>query len=317
MIPALPEITLVFTSLFIQGLPFLFLGAFVSGIVSTFLPIQKLIAWMPKHPLKSAAVGILAGFIFPTCECVGVPLIRRLTMKGLPLSAALTYLFVGPAVNPIALTSTWLAFSFEGPLQAVLIRITGAIIVALILALTLNRMGKMWVLKPEILAAPTQNSHVLDTPFNAAPWFQTKYPRLASALQITLSDFLNVSFFYLIGALASAVVQTSASAFLGQTGLGSASIPFMMMVAVVSSVCSSADAFVAKSYISMSQAALFAFLWIGPVLDLKLMIVYQSFFQRRAILLLAALAICSVLILALLFNELPQDFFYTLFGIYG
>lgn len=313
MIPLLPEITLIFTSLFIQGLPFLFLGALVSGIVSTFLPIQKLIAWMPKHPLKSAAVGIFAGFLFPTCECVGLPLVRRLTMKGLPLSAALTYLFVSPAVNPIALTSTWLAFSFEGPVQAVALRIVGAIIIALILALTLNRMGKTWVLKPEILAAPAPNSHLTDAPLRAAHWLQNKYPRLANALQITLSDFLNVSIFYLIGALASAVIQTTASTFLGQTGMGSAGIPFMMFVAVVSSVCSSADAFVAKSYISMSQAALFAFLWLGPVIDLKLLIVYQSFFQRRAILLLAALAIVSVLVLALLLNQLPPDFIYTLF----
>lgn len=303
----LPEITLLFISLFVQGIPFLFLGALVSGLVSAFLPVQQFIAWMPRHPLPSALLGILAGLIFPSCECVGLPLVRRLIMKGLPLCAALAYLFAGPAINPIALGSTWLAFAFEDPAMALLLRLSGSVLIALILALVLNRLGATWVVRPEVVSG--QNTGSQASPAEAAIWLSSRHPRLATALQITLSDFLAVSLFYIAGSLLAALAQTYAGAVLGDMGNSATAIPFMMLAAVISSVCSSADAFVAKSYIGMSQAATFAFLWIGPVLDLKLLMVYRSFFQQRAILLLSALVILLVLVLALSLNRLPPELF--------
>ncbi|MDZ4789051.1 MAG: permease [Blastochloris sp.] len=308
MLPHLPEITLIFTSLFIQGLPFLFLGALISGLVSSFLPIEKLIAWMPRHPLKSACLGLCAGLVFPSCECIGLPLVRRLTRKGLPLSAGLAYLFAGPAINPIALSSTWLAFSFEDPITAICLRLIGAILIALILALSLHRMGRTWVLRPEVLATTPTNEHLTQSPVIAASWLQARFPRLANAVQITLVDFLNVSLFYIFGALIAATVQTMGSTFLNQTGTGLLGIPLMMLAAILSSVCSSADAFVAKSYVNVSLAATFAFLWIGPVLDLKLIVIYHSFFQRRAIVLLTILTLVSVFLLALALSVIPADY---------
>jgi uncharacterized membrane protein YraQ (UPF0718 family) len=305
----LPEITVLFISLFVQGIPFLFLGALVSGLVSAFLPVQSFIAWMPRHPLKAALLGVLAGLILPSCECVGLPLVRRLTMKGLPLCAALAYLFAGPAVNPIALGSTWLAFAFEDPALAVLLRMGGSMLVALILALVLNRLGPTWVLRPEILLSSTNSPQEPNPPAEVSLWFRSRFPRLANALQITLTDFLNVSLFYIAGSLLAATAQTYAGAFLGQAGGSVMGIPLMMLTAILSSVCSSADAFVAKSYIGMSQAATFAFLWIGPVLDLKLLLVYRSFFQKRAILVLSALAVLTVLLLSLSLNRLPPELF--------
>jgi uncharacterized membrane protein YraQ (UPF0718 family) len=309
MTSRLPEITLLFISLFVQGLPFLFLGALISGLVSSFLPIRQFISWMPKSPLASALLGILAGLVFPSCECVGLPLVRRLTMKGLPLCAALAYLFAGPAINPIALGSTWLAFSFEDPAIAVLLRFSGSVLVALILALVLNRLGATWVVRPEVISASGSNENLETAPAEAALWLRSRHPRLAAAMQITLSDFLTVSLFYIAGSLLAALAQTYAGAFLGDMGNTPSAIPLMMLAAILSSVCSSADAFVAKSYVGMSQAATFAFLWIGPVLDLKLLMVYRSFFQPRAILLLSALAILIVLLLALSLNRLPPELF--------
>ncbi|NJK90735.1 MAG: hypothetical protein HC904_02210 [Blastochloris sp.] len=303
----LPEIILLFISLFIQGLPFLLIGALASGFVSAFLPIQRFISWVPRHPLKAALAGTLAGLLIPSCECVGLPLVRRLCIKGLPLSAALAFLFAGASINPIALSSTWLAFSFEGPTQALLIRLGGAVLLVLALALLLQRLGPVRILRPELIsgqANPNPANLVLP-----APWLQTRHPRLAVMLNISFNDFCNVVLFYLFGSLLAASVQVFLTPLLGENLHGSWGIPFMMSSSILSSICSSADAFVAKSYPGVAPAAVFAFLWIGPVLDLKLLVVYRSFFQTRAIVFLATLSILLVFIMALLLDRVPPEWF--------
>jgi uncharacterized protein len=305
----LSEVALIFTSLFIQGLPFLIFGALVSGLVSAFLPIQQWIAWMPRHPLPSALLGILAGFIFPSCECIGLPLVRRLTIKGLPLSAGLAYLFASPAINPIALTSTWLAFSFEDPLVATLLRLSGSALIALIIALALHRLGPTLCCRPEVIS-PSANEWSDSQPSAlSAPWLQQRFPRLAQALQLSVLDFFNIALFYSMGVLIASLAQTFAADLLDHLSHGAGAIPFMMLSAIISSLCSSSDAFVAKSYFNMSLPALMAFLWIGPVLDLKLLFIYHSFFQKRALLILSSLALLTVLALAMGLQQLPPHFF--------
>ena len=54
------------------------------------------------------------GFLFPVCECGVVPVVRRLYNKGLPMSVGMTFLLAAPAINPIVLVSTYVAFGF-GP----------------------------------------------------------------------------------------------------------------------------------------------------------------------------------------------------------
>ena len=50
------------------------------------------------------------GAVLPVCECVVVPVMRRLIRKGLPVSCAVTYMLAAPIVNPITVFSTWKAY---------------------------------------------------------------------------------------------------------------------------------------------------------------------------------------------------------------
>jgi hypothetical protein len=63
-----------------------------------------------------------------------------------------------------------------------------------------------------------------------------------------------------------------------------ASILVMMGLAFVLSLCSEADAFVARSFIHFTTAAKLGFLVLGPMLDIKLLLMYLSAFRRRLIL---------------------------------
>jgi uncharacterized membrane protein YraQ (UPF0718 family) len=54
----------------------------------------------------------------------------------------------------------------------------------------------------------------------------------------------------------------------------------MMILALLLSVCSEADAFVAVSFQVFSSAAQLAFVTLGPMLDLKLVGMYAITFRR-------------------------------------
>lgn len=58
------------------------------------------------------------------------------------------------------------------------------------------------------------------------------------------------------------------------------SIVGMMALAFVLSLCSESDAFVGASFVQFSAAAQLAFLVFGPVMDLKLLMLYRGTFFR-------------------------------------
>jgi uncharacterized membrane protein YraQ (UPF0718 family) len=60
----------------------------------------------------------------------------------------------------------------------------------------------------------------------------------------------------------------------------------MMLLAVILSVCSEADSFVAASFWSFPKAAQLSFITIGPMVDLKLVMMYGGVFRRRAVLII-------------------------------
>jgi uncharacterized membrane protein YraQ (UPF0718 family) len=65
----------------------------------------------------------------------------------------------------------------------------------------------------------------------------------------------------------------------------------MMLLAVLMCLCSEADAFVAASFTEMSFAAKLSFLVLGPMLDLKLLMMYTRVFRPR---LIAIIVTCTV-----------------------
>jgi uncharacterized protein len=61
-------------------------------------------------------------------------------------------------------------------------------------------------------------------------------------------------------------------------------IPLMMFMALLLCLCSEADAFLAASFKGMSLSAKLAFLVFGPMLDLKLLLMYTRVFRLKLIL---------------------------------
>lgn len=109
--------------------------------------------------------------------------------------------------------------------------------------------------------------------------------RLTAIADIAISDFLDITAFLVIGAALAAGVRTFLSTDQLDTvaGYGTLSIVAMMLLAYVLSLCSEADAFVAANFTSFSVGSKLAFLVLGPMLDIKLTIMYHWVFTRKAI----------------------------------
>ena len=105
------------------------------------------------------------------------------------------------------------------------------------------------------------------------------------------ADLLDACAWLLPGALAAAAFRTFAPPealflFMDTPALA---IPALMGLAVLLSVCSEADAFVAASFVGFPASARLAFVALGPMLDLKLMAMYGAAFRRGLVLRLVVL----------------------------
>jgi uncharacterized membrane protein YraQ (UPF0718 family) len=288
----------IFLSLFVQGLPFLLLGALVGGTVTTLFPIEQWIRKLPRHPVPAALIGCGAGLFIPACECMAVPLVRRFLRQGLPLPAALGYLLASPILNPVSLFSTWTAYQFYQPWTVLALRAGGGLLVALTAALVFGRSNPSKTLRGELLLH-AEGAAPLPQPFDqpVRPSFRPAGV-LARILAAGLHDFWTVIPYYLAGAAAAAALQTWVPFTWFPAPDSLLNIPFLMALAMVLSVCSSADAFIANSMAGFPLAAQLAFLWIGPVLDVKLFLIYQGVFQKKMVLKLALLLIALVAAMA-------------------
>jgi uncharacterized membrane protein YraQ (UPF0718 family) len=125
--------------------------------------------------------------------------------------------------------------------------------------------------------------------------------RLMNISETSLRDFVDITCFLILGAILAAAVQTfrvmdAASAFTSNPLLAA---PAMMGLAVLLCLCSEADAFVAANLIAIPLAGKIAFLVLGPMLDLKLYLMYTRVFRTRLIWTIIPCVATLVLILSI------------------
>ena len=108
--PALGTWTTIFVSISVQALPFLVLGVVLSGAITVLVPPGWLARALPKRPLVGVPAAGLAGVALPGCECGAVPIAGRLAARGAAPAAAFAFMLAAPAINPVVLVSTAVAF---------------------------------------------------------------------------------------------------------------------------------------------------------------------------------------------------------------
>jgi uncharacterized protein len=290
--PWLQAALIVFGSLVIQATPFVLIGAFASATIEVFVPPSSLerLADLPR-PLQLPAAG-LAGIAFPICECGSVPVARRLIRKGLMPGAAITFMLAAPVVNPVVIASTFVAYRGRDPLWTMVIgRFSLGLLVAIAVGWVLGRTSRGDILRADADDAAAHQHVELGRP---EPRWRTFFVHLGN-------DFLFMARFLLLGATLAALVQTflPQSVIGGVAGVPILSIVVMMGLAIVLSLCSESDAFIAASFVQFGVAAQLAFLVFGPMVDFKLGALYTGTFRRHVVRTIVVTAFAGTLVGAL------------------
>lgn len=57
------NVSIIFTSIFFESLPFLLFGALISSIIETYVSDETLAKMIPKNKILGSIVGIFLGFL--------------------------------------------------------------------------------------------------------------------------------------------------------------------------------------------------------------------------------------------------------------
>jgi len=261
--PALQTWSTLFVSLVVQALPFLTLGVVVSGGIAALLPPGWLARVLPERTALAVPAAGLAGAALPGCECGSVPIAGRLTAGGAVPAAAFAFMLSAPAINPVVLVAT--AVAFPGEPMMVLARFVASFLTATIVGLLWSRFGSdAWIDRTRIRTVQ-----------GATRW--------ASFAGTARHDFLHAGGWLVLGAMLAATLQTAVprSVLDAVAGNELVAIVALAVLAVVLAVCSEADAFVAASLSQFSLTARLVFLVVGPAVDIKLVALQTGTFGRR------------------------------------
>jgi uncharacterized membrane protein YraQ (UPF0718 family) len=250
--PALATWSTIFVAIVVQSIPFLVGGVLLAGVIATLLSEKALRRLVPANPTLGVPVAGLAGVALPGCECASVPVAGSLMRRGVAPAVALTFLLAAPAVNPVVLVSTAVAFP-DRP-EVVLARFLASLVTAIAVGwLWLRFAGRVPILH-------RQRGH--DHGEGAAQAF----------LGSVRHDFIHAAGFLVLGAMIAAAINTFVPREIIDSVAGNVflAVGSMAIFAFVVALCSEADAFVAASLSAFSDTAKLVFMVVGPAMDVKL-----------------------------------------------
>jgi uncharacterized membrane protein YraQ (UPF0718 family) len=252
----------IFVAITVQAMPFLVLGVGISAAIAALVPAGFLPRLLPHRPALAIPVAAAAGAALPGCECGSVPIAGRLVARGAPPSAALAFLLSSPAINPVVLVAT--AVAFPGKPEVVGARLLASLLAATVVGLVWARFGRDELLD----RARRRHSH------EGRP--------LAVLAATAQHDLLQAGGFLIVGAATAATLQTVVPRNIldALAGAGPVSILALAGLAVVMAICSEADAFVAASLTQFSLSARLTFMVVGPMVDVKLIALQAGTFGR-------------------------------------
>lgn len=293
--PAVETFVLIFTSIVVEALPFVLLGAAVSAAIAVYVS-DETFAKLARLPVPLQLPGAaLGGLAFPVCECGSVPVARRLISRGLHPSAGLAFMLAAPVVNPIVLLSTVVAYRGRGVAAEMLIGRAGlGLALAMVAGWALGGQGASSLLRARTDATTCEH--------------ESSPNRRRAFVEHLAGDFFFMGRFIVIGGALAAALQTVIPQ---EIVSGVATTPLvgslaLMGIAFALSLCSEADAFVAVSFTQFPLGSQLAFLVFGPVVDAKLSFLYGATFKNRFVLRLLVVALPLVLAGSLWFEALVR-----------
>jgi len=109
---------------------------FIAGALSTLIPKEAVTRYLGPRASKwvSYPASAVGGFVLAVCSCTILPLFAGIWKRGAGLGPAITFLFVGPAVNILAIAYTGAAIGMDIAMARIVLSAVFGIAIGLIMA---------------------------------------------------------------------------------------------------------------------------------------------------------------------------------------
>ncbi len=274
---AMDEWSTLFTAMVLQALPYLVLGVLLSAVVAVAVPLRVWNCVLARRTAVAVPAAAVCGALVPGCECTTVPIAGRLSQRGVPFSAAMSFALASPALNPIVLLATSAAFA--GQPRMVLARFVASFLAVLIVGAYLAAAG------------------VRPTPREVGHHHEEEGGPVARLLASARHDFTHTVGLVVLGAAIAATIRVVLPDDLVSRlgGNDVVAVLTMAIFAIVMALCSESDAFIAASFIAFPPIAVLGFMVVGPLVDLRLLLMYRATFGGRAAAVIGGLALAAAL----------------------
>lgn len=272
----------LFLSIFIEGIPFILIGVLVSALIQVYVREETIWRLIPRKRIFAIPMAATLGIFLPVCECGIVPITKRLIQKGMPTYTAFTFLLAAPVINPVTITSTYIAFGSDWNMTVSRMALT------ILIACTMGFLISIFLSGNPLRENRNEHHCCEHRDKQRDPHHPNPFPedRLGHALYHGIFEFMNMGKYFVAGAAVAALFQTwiGLSAIHDFAQYGWVATLFMMGLAFGLSLCVSADAFVAASFRSvMPSAPVLAFLVFGPIMDLKNLLMMAGNFRPKVV----------------------------------
>jgi uncharacterized membrane protein YraQ (UPF0718 family) len=114
---------------------------FIAGALSALIPKEAITKYLGRDAPKwvSYPASALGGFVLAVCSCTIMPLFASIYKKGAGLGPAITFLFVGPAINILAISFTGVQIGMDIALARILLSIVFGIGIGWLMAVFFRR----------------------------------------------------------------------------------------------------------------------------------------------------------------------------------
>ena len=276
----------LFNALVLQAMPFLVLGVVLSAVVAVVVP-AKVWSWvLGRRPAVAIPMAAACGALVPGCECTTVPMAGRLTERGVPFAAAMSFALASPALNPIVVLAT--AAAFAGRPEMVAARFVASFFAVLVVGTYLAASG----LQP-VYRGGTHHHHEGDG-------LTRRFVGVAQ------HDLLHTAGLVVLGAGIAAGLRVALPDGLLPSLAGNEVVAVLTMagLAIVMALCSESDAFIAASFVLFPSTAVLVFMVVGPLVDLRLLLMYRSSFGTRAAVAVGGFALVGAVMSSLVVGSL-------------
>lgn len=108
----------------------------IAGFMSSMLPKEVITRYLGPRASKwiSYPAASLGGFLLAVCSCTILPLFAGIWKRGAGFGPAITFLFIGPAINILAISYTGAAIGFDIAFARLVLSIVFGIIIGLLMA---------------------------------------------------------------------------------------------------------------------------------------------------------------------------------------